>query len=114
MPITITITDPTPAQIAALFGAADPVMPEIAGGTGEKPKRQPKTKVEDAPLAVEEETPSEAEEKLPTVEEVRAAATKLINSNGREALAERLAAFGAANLTALPAEKRAEFIASLG
>jgi hypothetical protein len=107
MTITITITDPTPTQIAALFGTAGgPVTPEVAAA---KTTRASKPKEE--PVAEPKTSDPVADADVPSLDDVRDAAQALVKANGREALAERLAQFGAANLSALPEDKRAAFIA---
>lgn len=111
MPITITITDPTPAQIAALFGISAAATPAAEPKAEEKPKRQPKAK--EAAMAEPEEPTEAPAAEVPSLDDVRAAAQKIVAANGRDALADRLAEFGAVNLSALPEDRRAEFIAGV-
>lgn len=146
MPITITITDPTPAQIAALFGldgdyggdgtVYQPVMhppveskPRATRGKA-KPAAEPQSP-EDAELAREiaadvAEAPPEPEgakqvvdagtgrpaapaaEVVLTMDEVRANATRLAQSNAPQ-LKAILGEFGAAKLSEVPADKLPDF-----
>ena len=106
MSITITITDPTPAQIAALFGGA------ADAPVDEKPARTPR-KAADKPAETPAEEPKAEEpaaDDVPSLDDVKAAAQKLVNANSREALAELLETYGAKNLSSLPEDKRASFI----
>lgn len=104
MSITITITDPTPAQIAALFG-----------GDAAKPAAKTEQKVSkpDPKAAAEESKPEASNEgpAAPTHDEVVAAAQALVTANGREALAELLTELGAKNLSGIAEKDRADFIA---
>jgi hypothetical protein len=104
MSITITITDPTPEQIAALFGA-EPIA--------EKPKPARTTKAKDEPRAEEPEKPEVEQSDVPSLDDVKAAAQALVAANGREALAELLSEYDAKNLSSVPEDKRADFISAI-
>lgn len=107
MSITITITDPTPAQIAALFGTQDSAKP--AG----KAKAEPVSakKEETAPETASEETDASPSDAVPTKEELTAAAQALVAASGRDALAELVEKFKAKNLSSIAEGDRAAFIA---
>lgn len=100
MSITITITDPTPEQIAALFGGTQP-------DTQDKPAPR---KQADKPKAEEPKQDEPETSEVPSLDEVKAAAQKLVNASTREALAELLETFASKNLSSVPEAKRAAFI----
>ena len=106
MSITITITDPTSQQLAALFGSAP--KQAIEAEEQAKPatrKAADKPKAEE-PAADKEEPKSD----VPSHDDVVAAAQALVGANGREALAELLGEFDAKNLSGIGEDKRAAFI----
>lgn len=109
MSITITITDPTPVQIAALFGTLTVINTKEA--VPAKAKAEPKAKPEEPAAEVEEQATDETTSS-PSIDDVKAAAQVLVKANGREALAELLAEFKAENLSGLAEGKRAAFIAA--
>lgn len=103
MSITITITDPTPAQIAALFGTTGTSNTKVAK---EKPKAE-KAKVE---KTEEPETEDAADDGAPTKEDVTKAAQAYAGKNGRDALKELLEEFKAANISSIDEGDYAKFI----
>lgn len=114
MSITITITDPTPEQIAALFGAQEAAPARAAGKAKDEPASAKKE--EPAPSAKTESStasdePDASPSDVPTAEDVTAAAQALVKANSREALAELLGEFDAKNLSGVKEGDRAAFIA---
>lgn len=118
MSITITITDPTPEQLAALFGRAPKEAIEAAEGNAAAKKG---TKASSPPADTQESgsktsdsgqtaTTDASPSDVPDLEAVKAAAQKLVNASSREALAELLETFAAKNLSSIPEGKRAAFI----
>lgn len=117
MPITITITDPTPAQIAALFGL-DFVAVESAANGGSPTKRQAaaaKPKAEEPEVKAKPEVQGKDAAgddvaEVPDQAAVTAAAQKLAGKNGRDALVEMLDKYGAKQVSGVPEDKRQAFI----
>ena len=99
MSITITITDPTPAQIAALFGTAEAAAPKAEKAKPKAEKAKDKPKAEEA-----------ADSDSPTKEEVTKAAQAYAGKNGRDALKELLEEFKAANISSIDEGDYADFI----
>lgn len=129
MPVQITINGADAAEslqelsvlAAAISGqkvstfAASPVQEE------EKPKRQRTAKAEAAKKQEEPEKPDVTEEEgsdggedIPTVEELReVAAAKGKTTEGKKAVKALLNEFESKNITAVPEEQRAAFLARL-
>ena len=118
MPITITITDPTPEQIAALFGAPAAQAPEpdreaAPEPEAKKPARRAPAKakkaepVEEAPVeeVAEEEAADEVSE-----DDVREAAQALAKAEGRDALKDLLAEFKADKISSIKPAQREAFV----
>lgn len=106
MPLITPYPDGPLTSASALGQTADP-EPKVET----KVKTEPKPKAETKP---KEDAKPKAEEPagdVPTADEVREAAQAYVGANTREALIELLGEFGAANISALAEDKRAEFIA---
>ena len=106
------------AVLASLFGAQGAEVVAV----DPKPKAATKTKVgttaaetADEPKGGTVEASPAADEApaAPTLADLQAAAPAYIKANTREAFAEKLAAVGAPNLSGVPEDKRAEFLASI-
>lgn len=108
MPITITITDPTPEQIAALFGtAAAPAAKAVV-----VEKTPPVAKKVEAPKAEPiPEAPVEPAEDRAAL--LKSLAMKYAQANGREALVSLFAEYGATNPSTVPADQTDAVIARL-
>lgn len=104
MSITITITDPTPEQIAALFGTQGSAK---TSEKAEPKKTEPAPKSEPAADAPSEDSTAS----VPTKDDLTAAAQALVAANGRDALAELVEKFKAKNLSSIAEGDRAAFIA---
>ncbi|MGG4397213.1 hypothetical protein ABEX25_23190 [Paenibacillus thiaminolyticus] len=131
MPVQITINGADAAEsiqelsvlAAAISGqkVAPVATPEVNQVQEEKPKRQRTTKAEAAKKQEEPEKPdvtegegSESEEDIPTVEELReVASAKGKTPEGKKAVKALLDEFGSKNITAVPEEQRAAFLARL-
>jgi len=106
-------------DLAALMALVQPEAPmaDSAVAVAEaKPKtaRKAAEKVEpEAAAAVEDKGEDPVTEGIPTLADLQAAAPAYIKANTREAFAEKLAAVGAPNLSGVPEDKRAEFLASI-
>jgi hypothetical protein len=106
MPLITPYSD-LPATTASALGQT---VEELKA---DKPKDAAKPKA-DKPKAEEkakEEPAAEPAGDAPTADDVREAAQAYVGANTREALIELLGEFGAANISALAEDKRAEFIA---
>lgn len=116
MSITITITDPTPAQIAALFGTLDTA--KSAGNAAKKdtkvsspPADTPESGSQTSDSGQTAPTDASPSDAVPSLDDVKAAAQALVGKNGRDALAELVEEFKAKNLSTIAESDRAAFIA---
>ena len=113
MPFTMTFTADTPAelfaQIAAVaaFGEAPPTKTTASTKPAAKATKTEPTK--ETKVEAPEEKPDAAE--VPSADEVTDAAQAFVKANSREALIELLGSFGSKNISGLPEEHRADFIA---
>lgn len=103
MSITITITDPTPEQIAALFGGTNTANTSVDKAPAKDKPKADKPKSEDKPK-------EEAKSDGPTKEDVTKAAQKYAGANSRDALKELLTSFKAENISGLEESDYAAFI----
>ncbi|BFH13504.1 hypothetical protein WJ0W_006389 [Paenibacillus melissococcoides] len=128
MPVQITINGADAAEsiqelsvLAAAISGQKVSTFEAVPVQEEKPKRQRTAKAEAAKKQEEPEKPDvteeegiDGEEGIPTVEELReVAAAKGKTAEGKKAVKALLDEFGSKNITAVPEEQRAAFLARL-
>lgn len=123
MAIEITITAKSAKEVVALVQDLASVLPgmdpeKIPASTKvstiEETKPEPEPQPEPESNQEQQEEPAAAKERIPDIVEIRKLAMeKGATPEGKEAIKELLKKFGCRNISSIPEEKRAAFLAGL-
>ena len=125
MAIEITITAKSAKEVVALVQDLAGVLPgmdpeKIPAATKvstieeTKPEPEPEPQPEPESNQEQQEEPAAAKERIPDIVEIRKLAMeKGATPEGKEAIKELLKKFGCRNISSIPEEKRAAFLAGL-
>lgn len=123
MAIEITITAKSAKEVVALVQDLAEVLPgmdpeKIPASTKvstiEETKPEPEPQPEPESNQEQQEEPAAAKERIPDIVEIRKLAMeKGATPEGKEAIKELLKKFGCRNISSIPEEKRAAFLAGL-
>lgn len=117
MSYTLTLTDLSAAQLAAigavLGGGAVAEQAKPAPRKAAPAKPEPKAEEPETVEETDDDTQGEAGTDVPSEADLVAAGKDYAAANGRDAFIGKLAEFDVKNISALPEDKRAEFLAAI-
>lgn len=109
--LTLNVTAAQMVAIAAIMSGDAPVAEPVPATTRRKAKDAEPEKAPATDVKAEDTAGNDVSD-VPSQADVTAAAQGYAKANGRDALVELLGKYGAQNVSGVPEDKRAEFIAA--